>query len=811
MKSKRRRGLSGTVLIMVLTVMFVLIIMLMAALTVVTTANQRIYTKFEENQAYYTARSALDVFTEKMLDDSDYYAQNGTGDVIYTHGDNVTTDKMDQGLALQLDLYKITAQSGDNIAQSSLTTYANSISVAADKKDEYKTWYGTDSTAVLADASGNEYIEYRITGFPQVGSGKTNDYATMLDEGTASGTYEATIKVEVLDRTYDVDMSKVNDGTYADKATLLASADGAEAVLKGNRKRDSMRIKITSTVQFMDVEGTAVLIYDTSTPPVNNSSRAVTAFGGGGSDNMNIIDGSAMGNNVTWNNQGVIYGNTYAEQNFTMNTGAKVHLDENESFFVGGDMDIQNSNFQLFGKNTITDKNKRPFLYVNGALKLSNGDTSTFNDVDIIAAGGVTTNGSNKFYTGNGNVYIQGDLDVSAVQNMGGSGNIYVDGNIKINSDSGRTFYKDTSGVSPKIVLKGGLTGNIYVSGGFADASTGAIISAPIQNSGFTGTCTVGSATAHFTLPTLADIKNPIGGSNTIQVTFPGTVKKEVATHVSCFDQYYKKDADGHLLDASGAVITSPSQTPVPIDAETQAGVTGFTMTDLGITDNITTVPTVSDPTYGMVKKIDTTTGMATAYNIPQGTKTNTIYVTGGGTVQLLLNAGGGRCLDETDIVVSDNTTLKIYGNGGGNYTFFKCSVFTDTTYAAAKTGATLQVGSKEGYGIKVPNIYYYFSSGSNVYMDNGGFLTGYFYGPGATLNTSSSPMYNLTMSRHGTTVQNHSGGTSVGMTLVGSALCNNISFPNQNGIAYINPALAGSGTPGKPIHSFDAYQYTRS
>ena len=112
-EQKRRQRLSGAVLIMVLTVMVVLIIMLMATLTVVTTANQRIYTKFEENQAYYTARSALDVFKNNMLYDKTYYAYNDSSTVKdYKYGDNQTAS-MKQGLGLQLDLYALTVPEVD--------------------------------------------------------------------------------------------------------------------------------------------------------------------------------------------------------------------------------------------------------------------------------------------------------------------------------------------------------------------------------------------------------------------------------------------------------------------------------------------------------------------------------------------------------------------------------------------------------------------------------------------------------------------------------------------------------------------------
>ncbi|MBP1550297.1 MAG: hypothetical protein J6A05_09870, partial [Oscillospiraceae bacterium] len=119
-KSKQRQSLHGAVLIMVLTVMVVLIIMLMATLTVVTTAGQRVYTKFEENQAYYTARSALDIFTESMLYDENYYANDGASTLKYSYTDkdpSTGTDKifskavdLTQGQAIQGEIYKIKSQ-----------------------------------------------------------------------------------------------------------------------------------------------------------------------------------------------------------------------------------------------------------------------------------------------------------------------------------------------------------------------------------------------------------------------------------------------------------------------------------------------------------------------------------------------------------------------------------------------------------------------------------------------------------------------------------------------------------------------------
>ena len=155
-KSKQRQSLSGTVLIMILTVMFVLIIMLMATLTVVTTASQRIYTKFEENQAYYTSRSALEVFTSTMLSDNQYLSDDGSGE--------------QQGYQLQKALYSIKSQDGN------------------------------DQNTTLGNPT-KDYIEYTVT-LPRVANG-ADTYGDFADD--------VTLRMEVLERIYDPDDNRADD------------------------------------------------------------------------------------------------------------------------------------------------------------------------------------------------------------------------------------------------------------------------------------------------------------------------------------------------------------------------------------------------------------------------------------------------------------------------------------------------------------------------------------------------------------------------------------------------------------------------
>ncbi|MCR5168176.1 MAG: hypothetical protein K6C13_13325, partial [Oscillospiraceae bacterium] len=77
---RRCSKLKGAVLIMVVTILFVLMVMLLATLAVVSTTQKRTVTKFEENQAYYTARSVLSVYLSEYL--SSQVAYTNESDIV---------------------------------------------------------------------------------------------------------------------------------------------------------------------------------------------------------------------------------------------------------------------------------------------------------------------------------------------------------------------------------------------------------------------------------------------------------------------------------------------------------------------------------------------------------------------------------------------------------------------------------------------------------------------------------------------------------------------------------------------------------
>lgn len=823
---RRRRGLSGTVLIMILTVMTVLIIMLLATLTVVTTANQRVYTKFEENQAYYSARSALDVFTQNMLADAAYKADDGAR--TYTHG-NGESAPMKQGLGLQLDLYAIKAQEGTNIEQSVLTSFMGTSIGSALEKDEYNTWFGTDTTNVLTNGlpatnpDYKEYMQYEVE-FPEV-SGDGNAYGKLSGTVGKGDTNKAIITVEVLKRKYNLGQYHTSPTAEApavpsgdEEAFISKSATSpsganyssvtddmiAEALVRGSRKKDTMSVKITATTSFEGVEGVAVLFYDTNEPPTNNSSRAITAFGAmNGTNHAYIVGGVSMvgsaGDMAPMRNGGGVFGIVYDEMGLDFNVSSPIYLTEMEYVFVGGDFKGDNDiNIQgAVPAAAAGDKNKRPFIFVGGKLYPQNqfkgiGGTTAAQAVDLITLGGIEW--YNNSFGINGDIYSNGSCTFnSSAAKPDINGELYIKGDLTVGGNV-CTVVDDT------ITLHFGSNCNIHVSGNVYQSGNATPFAHDKVSSD--GTYAQFTNTADMVLPTVAQIQDTTTGDMDVDVKLPGGVNKKIETHRTNYDEYYYIDG-GNYVDADG----NPSATPVRRSAQSLAAV-NFTDTSLVPTDKLT----ISNQT------IDTAGGITKLWYDGSGNGNGVkIEVTGGGTLELYLYNPWGNDFGFNNgaynFIIDDDTTLKVFGVNMGDYYFDKVRFLTKTVYDALPptyggTGAELNAGSQSGFGIKVPKIYYYFAnSGKQINLNNGEcFLTGYVFAPDSKLYASGGSNISFgNLKYNGASVP-----SSWKFTILGSLLCNDFEFQNDHGVIYVNPALADDGDAGEPIHNFAAYRYAR-
>lgn len=845
MKGKRLKSLGGTVLIMVLTVMLVLIIMLMATLTVVTTASQRIYTKYEENQAYYTARSALDVFSQNMLYDKAYYAYKDSGTAVrqYANGAGDSAD-MKQGLAIQLDLYALktsgTADTDvpktiDNLLQTEFSDYINS---GVSGKDQYKNNFGVVKNGTKYD----DKIVYEVE-LPNV---KGSDTAAAHDYGAFADGRKAKITVEVLSREYDMSddvltgtTTKVKDkiASFNGNPTLIANflavpqnyEDTIKAVVNGSRKKDKLKVKITAETKVMGVEGKAVLICNSNEPPMNNSSRAITAFGGAtGINHAYIVGGMSMigdpanpTNPINWTNDSGIYGTTYCETGLNVNVASPVVLTECEYMFVGGNF-ISDNDTNIKASVTDTSLNKRPFIYVNGNMEVKAGKKITIGGtgdeaVDVIINGDLDFSGGAAF-TCNGNVYITGDCKLTSTAGTPNiTGDLYVAGNV-IAENNCFDDVKIIAGTGCEIYTAPGKTITVKDSDGNVFTMTSA------KSEGGNG----GSFdSSKLVIPDFTnDIKNTSStGKEKFEIKLPdgaATVSKNLETHKGNYDNYYYMDNDGHYTDDAG----SPSAVPVPKTAQTLAGIDFTDSTNLPTDELTTSVVSTGIDTAGGVKK----------YLVKSGSSYGNakLRITGGGTAELYLHYVTNPwytpptitfSLQELDIIVDDDTTLKIFGADDNiEYDFKGVRVWTVTMYEAkfntdinsdGNIESTLNVGIASGHNIKVPKIYYYFSDGKVTISQigsNTGFYAGYFFGPGTNIWSQKSDVTFDDMRYYGGAAAS---GAVVDdtwpFTFVGSILCNDYQFQNDQGVAYINPNLADDGDPGDPIHQWQANMYTRS
>lgn len=863
---KQRRTLSGAVLIMVLTVMFVLIILLMATLTVVTTANQRIYTKYEENQAYYTARSALDVYVS-MLGDKKY--ETGSA---YDYGTSDTA-QMKQGLALQLDLYALEAvdengNSADlkgNLLQSDLSSNAPA------NKREYNNYYGYKS--------GNKSIVYEVE-VPNIQNplDPHSRYVKFADTDASTSKQKITITVQVLSREYSFggDISTFNTNpataTAADKQAL------AKAMMDGDRKKDSMRLKITVEATLLDTVGTAVLICDAKELPAKNNSKALTAFSGASTAYMNIIDGFSAVDNVNWANGGNVFGNIYAEQNFDIGSSMfKSFLTEYESFYIGGNAKAQSQGFRAraYGMTysnaanpTKAEKSKRPFIYSGGILQLENPEIGYYFDAKDLSVSGVAPTGLNadavdllthglkirNNFTYNGDIYCKGLCNFSS-GNITLYGDLYIDGQLAVNSGGGNWQYDVTNS---KLNVPSGVkvyfspTSQIVLGSDAYDASWNYIGFNITQSFSVTG----GNAAA-YGYDTFNNLGNSINGlyfkakndpselnlntaddptTDIIEVKLPNGVEKKIPTKMSNYNEYYKIDSDGDFIDASGNKTTNPANYVV-ISAEEYAFTTKsdltkgkysnkeFTTTDVGATTALTSAIRLidtSDPTTPTKYTLAPTADKGTPSTHYGTSNTDYLHIKGGGTVEFLFQPTSNSVTYCANILVDDDTTLKMYfPQYNGNPTEYKLQVFrvwNNQTLAACNGTAALNVGSKQDvvkggvtYHITVPSIYYYASNGVTLTPDTNeyAFLTGYVYAPDANMNASNGK-YALKFYFNGENITPNSG-DSLTVFCAGSVLCNNLDLSHPNGVAYINPDLASTPVKGDPPLRFESYHYERN
>ncbi len=859
----KTKKLSGIVLILILTIMFVLMVMLFASLTVVSTAKNRTYLKFEQNQAYYTARSALDLYTDSLLTDSHY--NSGTMDYIKKVGateDKKTVD-LKQGRALELDLYDIAVvdDSGNVIND----WWVNAKSTDSVFSNDYDTpRFEIDCENFEVDKANLKYIEYQVD-LPATGSNK-GDYGKLVD-GTGTDT-KATIKIEVLDRLYNT-----AEGYTAEQFQAAPSKDidaMKKAINEGDRAKDYFKVKVTSTTEFMGVEGVAVLEYCTDKPEIKDSDNAMSSFGGiaaGGGNDLTIVGGAATAANMR-GKDGRIYGELFAEKDYhdTINSAA-FPLYDNEIFYVGGDFTWASQSNGMIGKE-ITEATNRPLVYIGGTLgknidNFKEMDGTFYNSnytcpnainltrtndlelVDIVCHGFVAP--SNGTYI-SGNVVCNGDMDLtnSAANVKFDKGVVLVNGKLTMpNNNTTGVFYTTQEFEIP---LGWGSTwpANVTVYAPSFKVDPNSTITAP--STIISGTDLANEIVASSILgqsidtATTAQI-NKLDSPDEIEITLPskcevtGGKTRLIPTHLSTYGQYYKPNPNyisetetptetKYEINGDGRVETgtaidklnNPPEYYIFSSREEAAG--RKKATDIAGNDE----PQYEEmdfaaPADAMLAenqiswvdqndKSDKTivqNGVGNYYFQPKtGTQEIEINISGGGTVNLFLVPGTYR---GPEITIADDTTVNFYMDSS-NQTNAKIIWNMKVITEKIKDISGDIHFSDDPYNYEAPKVHYYIHENVDLECigDSGSTLfTGYIYAPDTTFTFPNAT------AGHDAAGKYRAENVSEKFISLGSIVAEDINTGGNAAVAvaFLDPD-ATAAKPGDPMFIWSPTQYSR-
>lgn len=502
-ESKRRpRKLKGAVLIMVVTMLFVLIVMLLATLTVVSNANRRTITKFEENQAYYTARSALEVYINEMLEDQQKISEDSDfptdGADIIDAWEGIKSAKTKSlvfsfdgdASDLETNLGNDKDFTGKDITKGFIhqqEIFCNLSPKYVVDPDNYDDTTGTPSMIdykkenfwkkatdeITGFKEENCYVEYTAV-LPKT-SLDSDSYGKLADDNLdGDGRGEVNIKIELLRMLYkDSEGNIIYDGSYVSKNTNDIDATTGRVKMSAiDWNQTYYRLKVTATTSVSDKTGgsneSTVSVLLEPNPQVNPASftNAMTSFSSTTvSSYGNVVGGgsaSAPGATLNLPNTSVLDGNYVYEygQVYSGADGPDWHIPENGYIVVrNGFLKIENAKKFIYGSGAVDAtedaRDSRPFIYSAGftGQKLYIGDDDQACDLILAPDKDSATNmfGSDSEATNIGDysnvAFVTGSNDTKI------NGDVYVDGDIVIR-DANAQFNGDIY-----------CTGDIYFAG----------------------------------------------------------------------------------------------------------------------------------------------------------------------------------------------------------------------------------------------------------------------------------------------------------------------------------------------------------
>lgn len=869
MKESKRRPvrLKGVVLVMVVTLLFILVVMLMATLTVVGNANKRTVTKFEENQAYYTARSALGVYITGMLemDENADLGENGAkraADALKSKFTDVSSSQLNVFYKNKTDSSEGYADFGGEqsivegfVYQQELFGY---LEPKYKLKDQDEAGNDLKRGAVMTAAPGKDsnweinddavdnnkyFVKYKVK-VPDVnsvtGMGSNGNVGVMATE-------DVDVTVELLRMVYlDKDDKLITDGVMA-----ANNADGAAKIMDVDWSKTYYRVKVTSTAKIKQGtggvnEGTVSVILE---PKVVNSPSAfknalttfeettlpTKGFTVGGASAALPAGGSGSykaQNDSTWVGS-YVYRYDAVE---TAASGFTWNLFEDDSFVVQkGYINIVNID-KIGGKGDINatsqeDLDKRPYIYAGGInlpnqFKLGSDDGAVdlviyknqdfCNNVWLPDVTGINksdavfnVNQESATYDIYGDVYCDGDMYIS--YNTKFHGNVFCTGNIIVKGDSRNADGTPKNGWC--------FDKNAKIGGNVINTSGQEIISITSKNG---GTVTVNDGT----LVGFKDTNCPWGNEwksnidSVPKISFGGLTnrsEKEVSTVKNITKTY--RDNLGDIIPADIFIKKQTKQDSMSLTVKSNAmnlsKSTHLITKDFTLNGSNVTLSNVIDPTDSNVATYNSATDFyEMKLNASDYQNDNEKYYIDatGGNVQIQLT-GSMDSMRTTFIVVGDNDVVFTVADNDS----FKslCNILSYDIYQMLENDSTFNLGDRDkvkAAGLeypKAPKIYYYIGENGLIDAYNGDTSrawAGYMYGPEAMFQSNSSTGRTI----HYTYDGNPSSGSyeQKFVFLYGSMVFKNINGGNDLGVAFIDPGDGGGGgaTEGKVLWKRQRY-----
>lgn len=415
-KAKSRHGkLKGAVLLMVLAVMTVLIIMLAGAMAIASTATNRANANYEESQAYYTARSGVDVLTQTIMGDSKYKSDGSGGLTAIASGSS------DKSQALELE-EAIAGVLETNGAGKPVYNVSKSLKAWDSINDPQATQLKAAYPSSWQNIIDNSYMEFDVSDISWV----DGTSGMMADPGDG----KVKVKIQLLKLIYD-DGSGAGINRNAISAAQSADLSGGSS---STYYIKDLWVLMECTATYNGISATVSKVIT----PVEKEKATNVGFTSVGTskvkNNVSILGGAVTGGDFDWGNDGTVVGSIFVNGNLDVNAQKGLDFKNGESFVVNGNYTNSN-NVTIRAQTSAGSSAAKPFMFVNGTLfandqlRVQGGATNA--DFDIITKNYQTIR--DNFNTIKGDLYIDGFLNIGTnCSQQISSSKSFVDGNIFI-------------------------------------------------------------------------------------------------------------------------------------------------------------------------------------------------------------------------------------------------------------------------------------------------------------------------------------------------------------------------------------------